>query len=248
MILDTARALLAIALLSVLGPAVASAQEPAPERVEEARGHFARGTSLYERENFALALEEFETAYEIMEGHPNRGMMLYNIARCMDRLERYAEAIETYARFLVEAPDTSPDRDAARDRMEELRRRRARGELVEGQPEEEPASTEVATAPPPPETRSEGSVANWIIAAGLVAAAVPLIAIPMWTISTEGECVAIDMAGCLERVQFGAQDGVLLGVGAAALVAGVVIAIAQPIQVQVQVSPDRAFLRLHGSF
>ena len=247
MIRHTARILFTIVLFTLLRPGLATAQELPPEQVEEARGHFERGVSLYERENFALALEEFETAYGLMEGHPNRGMMLYNIARCMDRLGRYGEAIDTYARFLVEAPDTSPDRDSARDRMEELNRRRARGELTDGEPEA--VAEPVGDVPPAQlETRTEGSFVNWIIAGGLLAAAVPLIAIPMWTVATEGECVAIDMAGCLERVQFGVQDGVLLGVGAAALVAGVVIAIAQPIQVQVQVSPDRAYLRLHGSF
>jgi hypothetical protein len=244
----TAPILLALVLFSLWQPAAATAQDLPPEQIEAARARFERAVSLYERENFALALEEFEAAYGMMEGHPNRGMMLYNIARCMDRLERYGEAIDTYARFLVEAPDTSPDRDAARDRMEELDRRRARGELVEGEPEEQLATTGEDVTPPTPETRSEGSFVNWLIAGGLVAAAVPLIAIPMWTVATEGECVAIDMAGCLERVQFGAQDGVLLGVGAAALIAGVVFAAAQPIQVEVQASREGAYLGVHGSF
>jgi hypothetical protein len=49
-------------------------------------------------------------------------------------------------------------------------------------------------------------------------------------------------------VHFGAQSGVLLGVGLAALVAAVVIDVVAPIRMEVVVDDSSAMVRVRGSF
>lgn len=226
----------AIALLALLlTPALAVAQvEPNDAQLTEARRHFDEGVVLYEQANYTLALEAFERAYELLEGHPNRSLMHFNLARCYDELERYEEAIASYRRFLAETPDDASNREEARTRVEELERRAA------VRAAREPSGAE--------STRSEGSIANWLIAGGLFAVSVPALALPIWTLATEGECVQADELGCIERVQFGAIDGVGLGLGAAALLGSIIFAAAQPFSVDVVITQDQAHVRLHGVF
>lgn len=53
---------------------------------------------------------------------------------------------------------------------------------------------------------------------------------------------------CRTEVTFGVQSGVLLGVGAAALIGGIVFLAAQPFQITTVVTPDSAALQLSGTF
>lgn len=110
-----------------------------------------------------------------------------------------------------------------------------------------------ATAPPPvvPETRTEPHFANWLIGGALIAGGVAALISPLHTLATLGNCA--DAAGlpggwCRSEVTFGAQSGVLLGVGAAALIGGVVFLIAQPFQVTTVITPDSARLGISGTF
>ncbi|HBQ18521.1 MAG TPA: hypothetical protein DEF51_47815 [Myxococcales bacterium] len=228
---------LLVFVLSLSGaPLSVTAQSTeAGQDLSEARRHFDEGVVLYEQANYTLALEAFERAYELLEGHPNRSLMHFNLARCYDELERYEEAIASYRRFLAETPDDASNREEARTRVEELERRAA----VRAAREPSGASES---------TRSEGSIANWLIAGGLFAVSVPALALPIWTLATEGECVQADELGCIERVQFGAIDGVGLGLGAAALLGSIIFAAAQPFSVDVVITQDQAHVRLHGVF
>lgn len=109
---------------------------------------------------------------------------------------------------------------------------------------------EVATAPEEAApTRTRPSPFNWVIGGGLAVAGVVALVSPLQTLATEGQCVdLIEDVGCMERVQFGAQSGVLMGVGLAALAAAVVVDVSAPIRVAVTAAPERAELRVEGRF
>jgi hypothetical protein len=102
--------------------------------------------------------------------------------------------------------------------------------------------------------RTEPSPLNWLIGGGLAIGGVVALVSPLQTLATEGQCVdLIEDVGCVERVQFGAVSGVLLGVGLAALIAAVVVDVVAPIRVEVGVSVDAAgragaTLELEGRF
>jgi hypothetical protein len=100
-----------------------------------------------------------------------------------------------------------------------------------------------------PPARTEPSPFNWLLGGGLAIAGVIALVSPLQTLATEGQCVdELENVGCLERVQFGAQSGILLGVGLAALAAAVVVDVAAPIRVGVEASPTRGSLVLEGRF
>ena len=93
------RIVLAITLLLSCGRA-ARADEPSPE--DRARMHFAAGVNLLRdpgRPRYDEALAEFKRAYAIKPA-PS---ILGNMALCAMKLERDAEAIELYTRYLNEA-------------------------------------------------------------------------------------------------------------------------------------------------
>jgi hypothetical protein len=94
------------------------ADAPLDPKTAEARRHFKSGTKLYQEENYAGALAEFEAAYE---NKPGPGS-LQNVALCQKALVRYAEAADTL-RLLLErhgAELSDEERTAARTAMEEL--------------------------------------------------------------------------------------------------------------------------------
>jgi hypothetical protein len=65
---------------------------------EQARRHFEQGVALYDEQNFAGALSEFEAAYNTAPA----AAVLYNIGLTYKALFRYAESIETLKRYLAE--------------------------------------------------------------------------------------------------------------------------------------------------
>ncbi len=114
-------------------PTLASAQETegeAPADVEspaepssavvEARTRVERGEALFERGDYDAALTEFETAYEVIGEHPNRYLVLYNIAQCHEREFRYDVALRYYQRYLDEGGNAAEDRAAVTQRIHEL--------------------------------------------------------------------------------------------------------------------------------
>ena len=53
----------------------------------------------------------------MMEGHPNQGMILFNIARCQDDLGQTTAAVVSYRLFLEQAPPAAPNRNVALERI-----------------------------------------------------------------------------------------------------------------------------------
>lgn len=98
-------------------------------------------------------------------------------------------------------------------------------------------------------TRTEPSPFNWMIGGGLAIAGVITLLSPLQTIAQHGECVdELENVGCVERVQFGAQSGVLLGIGVALLAAAVIVDVVAPIRVTVQVSESAGGVSVGGRF
>ncbi|MEC7525969.1 MAG: tetratricopeptide repeat protein [Myxococcota bacterium] len=106
--------LLGLVLLSL--PAQALAQE----NLEEARATFEQAETEFERANYALALQGFQRSYELLEGHPRRPLVLYNIGRCYEELGRHREARDAYQRYLDEAGSEALEREDTEARIREL--------------------------------------------------------------------------------------------------------------------------------
>lgn len=96
-----------------------------------------------------------------------------------------------------------------------------------------------------PVTREEAHWANYLLGGGLIAAGIGALVSPIWTLAEEGSPWG---DGGTEYVTVGAQTGVLLGLGIAAIIGGTVITIVQPIRTTVTVSPTGAGLGVAGSF
>jgi tetratricopeptide (TPR) repeat protein len=94
-------------------PSGPSADADRPE-LAAARGHIARGESLFRGANYAGALVEFERAYVLLDGHPVRYQTLYNIGLCHERLLEYTAAIDYYERYLRDGGSEASDAAAVR--------------------------------------------------------------------------------------------------------------------------------------
>lgn len=84
--------------------AAPSAEEAPPESPQytEALERFDQAQAIFERGDYGAALAEFDRIYELLEAHPNRYFVLFNIARSYEELHRYDRAMEYYQRYLDE--------------------------------------------------------------------------------------------------------------------------------------------------
>jgi hypothetical protein len=96
-----------LVLVACMIPRATLAQDA---RRDEARQHVAQGEALFARDNFEAALAEFERVYELLDGNPNRHVVLFNIAQCHERLFRYDAALQSYRRYLDEGGAAVTDR------------------------------------------------------------------------------------------------------------------------------------------
>lgn len=86
-----------------------------PAHADEARDHFEHGAVLYAATRYDAALHEFESAHAIQP----MPAFVFNIARCLDRLDRRSEAVAAYERFLAASPDPA-NASVARERVAAL--------------------------------------------------------------------------------------------------------------------------------
>lgn len=126
-------ALSLVVVASLLANVVRANEDP---DTEVARKHFNAGRTFYDAEQYENALTEFEAARRV-KAHP---ALDYNIARCLDRLERYQPAIEAYQRYIATNP---ADVEEMRQRVEVLKQR-----LLE-QPKPQPPTEKPPETPPP---------------------------------------------------------------------------------------------------
>jgi hypothetical protein len=106
---------LALVVFCVAGGA--RAQDVAPS---EADRRLAQGEALFEAENYDAALAEFEAAHGLLEGNPDRYLLLWNIGQCHERLFRYDRALDYYQRYLDEGGPDAADRAAVEATMRAL--------------------------------------------------------------------------------------------------------------------------------
>ena len=99
-----------------------AAQEAASEsteadREDRARARFNTGRNAFAEGRYEEALIAFELSYEL-SGRP---VLLYNIGAALDRLQRNAEAITAFERYVTALPDAE-NRPAVEARLAALRR------------------------------------------------------------------------------------------------------------------------------
>lgn len=144
-------------VLAVILSAAASRADEA-----SARQHYEAGAVLYEATRYEAALHEFEAA----QATEPRPALVYNIARCLDRLGRRQEATAAYKRFLH-------DDDAIDDaHAEEARARLSAMRPATSAPgvSLSPTVSTVAALPPPP-TRRRSYLGPGLLGGGALALA-----------------------------------------------------------------------------
>lgn len=96
----------------------AAAHASTDSATEAARAHFKTGIKLYQDQNYAGALAEFEAAYALKPGPGS----LQNVALCQKALFRYGEAADSLERLLTKhgAELTEAERSAAERAKAEL--------------------------------------------------------------------------------------------------------------------------------
>lgn len=113
----------AIAALAVLAmsPTVVLAQAgeemSSEERARQVEQLASQGAQAYRSGDFTSAIDFFERAYAL-EPVPN---LLYNIAKSYEKQEKYQQAIDHYQKFAVAPEVDSEARQAALDRVDNLR-------------------------------------------------------------------------------------------------------------------------------
>ncbi len=91
---------------------VAPPDAPAPAEdgaLAEAMTRFEAAAALFDRGDHSGALAEFERIYALLDGHPRRYFVLYNIGQCEEQLFRYDLAVDAYHRYLEEGGREDPD-------------------------------------------------------------------------------------------------------------------------------------------
>ena len=112
--------------------------------VAAARRHFVKAKAQLEKGNYQAALKEFMVARQI-KPLPD---LDYDVARCLDALERYPEAIAEYQKYLAHAP---PDAADVQKRVQTLKDRMAAiAHIDEPAVEKAPPPEKPAEPPPPP--------------------------------------------------------------------------------------------------
>jgi Tetratricopeptide repeat/PEGA domain len=100
--------------------AEASSEVPPNDVYLEAKERVGRGEKLFEEGNYDAALAEFERAYQTMEGHPARYLVLFNIGQCYEKLYRYDGAIQAYEGYLKEGGEGAEDAATVKAKMDLL--------------------------------------------------------------------------------------------------------------------------------
>ena len=113
-------------------PALGAERAATPNPRQQARQAMARGSALFRRGDYEGALRAFSAAQDAFAS-PN---IYFNLGQTYRKLDRVAEAVAAFEKFLAEAPDAAP-----------ARRRDAEKFLAELKPR-------LPAAPPPPPAES----------------------------------------------------------------------------------------------
>jgi tetratricopeptide (TPR) repeat protein len=185
---------------------------------DAARAHFMAGSAYYEQANYTDAVKEFNEAYRLSR----RADLLYNIALAYERLEKWDQAISALHQYLRDKPEAQ-DRAIIQTRIENLDKRRAAAAAVVAPP----------PAPPPAPPKKPRHVASLVV--GGIGAAALLASIGTGVAALELQS-QLDSVCPARRCPSSAQQGkideggalalstdILIGVGAAAVLVGVIL-------------------------
>lgn len=229
----------AVALLVIAGLSsvalVARAQddgvtEDSPQ-LREAQARFHVAEAQFEQENFALAADTFREVYDMMEGHPRRYLVLFNIGRCLEETGAYRQAAAAYRQYLEEGGAQATNASDMRARAEEMERRAA---LTEAPPSTRSGETTVvAEVAPAPSGPDEGLLFGGVATLGVAVAGFAVMGISGGMALAEDSSLA---SGCgatascrpedvADADTFALVSDLGLGLGAAAAIAGTVLVI-----------------------
>ena len=80
----------------------------------EAKERVARASDLFEHEDYAAALAEFERVLELLGAHPSRAAVLHNIGQCHERMFEYDQALRFYHSYIEESGPDAPEREGVK--------------------------------------------------------------------------------------------------------------------------------------
>ncbi len=220
-----ARMLLMVFVLSPWSLAQAQeegAAEPTDSNTERARSLFAAGRAAFEANDYEDALRHFRESHAL-SGRP---ALLYNIGVAADRLRRDEEALEAFERYLREAGADAPQRGDAEARARVLRRQLHGGGGSGGS----------QAAASPSGGASGTALAGWaVFGAGLAVLATGAVFLGLGQTEADAYESAPEGTPWPEIVEAHDRAGwmrvtgwVLAGVGVAAAVGGIVLALSAP--------------------
>lgn len=144
---------LLVLLLALPASLQAAESPPDPTALQRAKQHYLKGEAYFKARDFSAAMGEYQSGYE-EKADP---VFIFNIAQCQRLLGHPAPALESYRRYLSEAPEGA-GRAIAERQIEELERLTA-GATTTPPAVPPPATTSVAGAPPASSPAAGGSEA-----------------------------------------------------------------------------------------
>lgn len=168
----TRSAALCVVLAQLPRPAAAATPGDDPI-LEAAKVHFLDGNRRYGAGDFSGALREFQVAQKLRPAPA----FDFNIARCLERLQRWADAADAYERYLQAEPSAT-DRESVVALIAKMRARLVPPKRIEPPPKRpqqiEPPVAQPIAAPPQVVERSpaRGRLVPVLVGAGAVAAVV----------------------------------------------------------------------------
>lgn len=224
----------AVAQTTPAPPPAAAATAAGPTQADEdaAKAHFLAGQAYYEQADYADAVKEFNEAHRLSR----RADLLYNVSVCYERLGRWDDAIASLHQYLQEKPNAA-DREVIESRIKNYEERRD-AERAQHQPQPPPAVVAPPPTVPPPARKSHvPSLVVGGIGAGLLLAALGTGVSAQLAYNDVGsKCDANKVCNGNDTTlkneaslghALAISTDVLLAVGGAALVTGVVLFIVE---------------------
>lgn len=212
--------LIAIALAMASAPA--AAQAPSEAQVTQARQLFEQADEEFASRRFQSAANLFQQSYDLLNGHENQYLVLFNIGQSLASAGDYDAAIAAFRRYLAEGGSRIQNRGEVDQRIAELEELRGGDDGGGG-----------GGGPPPSSGPDEGLLAGSIAALGLGVVGLAGMGIFGGLALAEHDALANGCGAtrsCTESDvatsdTFAVVADVNLGIGAAALTAGVVLLI-----------------------
>jgi tetratricopeptide (TPR) repeat protein len=212
-------------LVVILSSSLALAQTaPTANDQEAAKAHFMAGSAYYEQANYNDAVKEFTEAYRLSQ----RPDLLYNIALAYERLEKWDDAIEALQKYLRDKPGAQ-DHAIIQTRIENLQKRKSE---ARAQPVAAPAEPQPKSEPPAKHNYAAGGA---LLGVGLAALAASIgtgasalnLKSELESVCNNKVCPPSDKSKADTGQALAISTDVLISVGAAAAIVGVVLLIVE---------------------